>query len=971
MKEASWTQESFSKQLRMIVESKDPEPLDVAASTETDPTIEGFRQAAAVISSFDPRKIEPYGRVSRHPGDFTVLLDDSEPVAGASAVAWTLRPEVRARTLRRLTREGLLGEVVFGTKASDEDPVHQILRGIVSGKLGDLESRSEAELAAALELAKGVGDDLPGLPPAEELIQVLGRKRLLAPFYHLANPKHFRGRAAELEALRNYVGVADPKTVSGSIFRRVREFFGFEKRPPLMIFGPGGMGKSALLSHFIREHAELDEDRRFPFAYLDFDRPIVTAREPLTLLGEILVQLGTQYPAIAEECEGLRSRLLPNLGWALQATDDEDPEWYALEALESVQVKRGTSSSDFEQEEFIRALAEMFSRVASRNQPFLLVLDTFEEVQHYSRAAIPNLLSFLGLVQRAIPRLRVVLAGRARESSVRIQPLPLGSLEPDDAVEVLTSFGVAKKAAKLVVSTLGGTPLTLRLATDVYLRDGLKARDLDEIAGRKSFLERVTQERIQAELYRRFLKHIKDEQVQKIAHPGLVLRRVTPDLIFKVLRDPCELDIDTPEEARDLFERLGMEDTLVSWEGSAIVHRSDVRRIMIALLKEDKKKQVEAIHRNAVDYYAAFDDPVSRTEEIYHRYCLGQGEEQIEARWLDGVEDRLRNAIDEVPEDLRAHLASRVGAETLDERFWQDASHRDWELYVAARVRQLIGHARYEEALELMDERPRKVWSDASPLFNLEVVTLARLGELDRALELGKEALERVRASGDLEQEVEVDLRASIGSVLRRAGRPSEAVGMLEAGAHVAESQGELLRALDLLLLAQESRDWQASEEAGSCTLETMARWAERAKPRQIVSTPVLFSRVADEIDSSHPKSALRIRGILTAEHRKSRQGAMPTRWSGRQIRKLQDSLPRVVSGTPELEKFLAHSLDLSLREVTKGGSLRSIVFELITYLERNGRLGELVTALRQEYPILEWLDELYAEGSETGQGLK
>jgi hypothetical protein len=68
------------------------------------------------------------------------------------------------------------------------------------------------------------------------------------------------------------------------------------QQPALSVFGPGGIGKSALVARFVPEHARLPEDARIPFAYLDFDRPILDISKPLTLCLEMLRQLHLQFP---------------------------------------------------------------------------------------------------------------------------------------------------------------------------------------------------------------------------------------------------------------------------------------------------------------------------------------------------------------------------------------------------------------------------------------------------------------------------------------------------------------------------------------------------------------------------------------------------------------------------------------------------------------------------------------------------
>ena len=62
----------------------------------------------------------------------------------------------------------------------------------------------------------------------------------------------------------------------------------------------------------------------------------------------------------------------------------------------------------------------------------------------------------------------------------------------------------------------------------------------------------------QAVLYERFLGHIADERVRELAHPGLVLRRVTPELVRSVLAGPCGLGAIDERQARQLPERLAM-----------------------------------------------------------------------------------------------------------------------------------------------------------------------------------------------------------------------------------------------------------------------------------------------------------------------------------------------------------------------------------------------------------------------------
>ena len=66
---------------------------------------------------------------------------------------------------------------------------------------------------------------------------------------------------------------------------------------------------------------------------------------------------------------------------------------------------------------------------------------------------------------------------------------------------------------------LGTSPLTLRLVAATLQRSGDLDDDLLDL--------KLWEGRIDGELYRRLLDHIKDKEVQKLAHPGLTVRRIT------------------------------------------------------------------------------------------------------------------------------------------------------------------------------------------------------------------------------------------------------------------------------------------------------------------------------------------------------------------------------------------------------------------------------------------------------------
>src|SRR5690348_9699275 len=98
-----------------------------------------------------------------------------------------------------------------------------------------------------------------------------------------------------------------------------------------------------------------------------------------------------------------------------------------------------------------------------------------------------------------------------------------------------------------VVAVVGRNPLSLRLAADLLVR--AKAEQL----GDEEMWRRVGDQVVQGRLYERIALHIHDEEVRRLAIPGLVLRYVTPELIRNVLAAPCGVD---PNEADRLFDAL-------------------------------------------------------------------------------------------------------------------------------------------------------------------------------------------------------------------------------------------------------------------------------------------------------------------------------------------------------------------------------------------------------------------------------
>ncbi|MEV4135486.1 effector-associated domain EAD1-containing protein [Dactylosporangium sp. NPDC049742] len=664
----------------------------------------GLHEAAAVLAWFVPDALRP---VPGRPGDdLDALLEHCELTADATGQQrWSLTRDVRVDVLRQLRADGVVADAVRANSDRPGEQMQRVLEGYLTGDAPPVRSQPMSTLTCSVIIcgwlrAAGFTD----LPPAAELDARLRWLTLLQPFEHLAGPS-FRGRSRELSRLRGYAGIAVPGPVPS--VRSLR---------PMLIHGPGGVGKSTLLARFILEHTEVHERDRFPFAYLDFDRPDIDAAEPLTLVMEAIRQLGVQYPEARDRCERIRRDWQEHLVSGRRTAD---------------RVRSGA----------VRDLAGVVGTLGAAKRPFLLVLDTFEEVQWRSEELVDAVWRLLEQFDQAVPRLRVLISGRAEVYGHPFHSLHLTGLDHAGAVEFLRAHGVRDRGvARSLARQVGGSPLSLKLAAQVYASEGADGVDLGTASWRLRF--RVNDGMIQRQLYQRILRHIHDPDVRKLAHPGLVLRRITPALIAEVLAGPCRIEDADPVR---LFDELRREVSLVTVAGDgSLHHRQDLRRLMIGLLRDEQPAVTREIHELAVAYYAAGEPTaVHRAEEIYHRLCLDQPRNVVDGRWMRGVEPFLQPALTEFTGARRAYLTFRLGLEA-DAETRRQASLEDWERLMAEKVAMVVdGPVRSDVRAALQSLMARTDRSPDSPLPPLEAAALQRLGDWRRAREVLEAAVDR------------------------------------------------------------------------------------------------------------------------------------------------------------------------------------------------------------------------------------
>jgi hypothetical protein len=482
-------------------------------------------------------------------------------------------------------------------------------------------------------------------------------------------------------------------------------------------------------------------------------------------------------------------------------------------------------------------LDEVLARVAGR---LLVVLDTVEEAQRRGPSAM---LAVAELVQQLVahPEVLVVLSGRARMPEVLhlADEVELVGLAGADAIYLMVDMAegaVDHPRAAALVDRFGTSPLTVRLVAALLA----KTQGGDD----PLFGLRAANEQLDAELYLRILGHIKDPTVRALAHPGLVLRRVTPEIIRKVLAEACEIPTDGLDE-QALFTRLAAEPMLVDRpERDVLVHRQDVRAVMLPQILRDPKVDATAVQLAAIAYYRDRRDPAARTEELYHRLLLGQTREELEPRWDPRAAEQLAAAADELPQRSRVFLLSRLRTAFLDEDDRRLLDEAVWIEKVEPTATQLLARGGAAAALALLRERRRP---DGGPILPLaEIEALEALGQLDEAIALaGSEA--EAAATG-LNATGLVDLTLQQCRLAELAGRPADSLTFLDRALEVTPEQSVDRLRLQVAWLGVVRRNRLDRSEERERRAGEAARLGRAATTRRLGEYPGLLRDLAAEV---------------------------------------------------------------------------------------------------------------------------
>ncbi|MFG2093371.1 ATP-binding protein [Streptomyces sp. NPDC048612] len=956
--DAAAAREVFVTRLRAELHTGEERPPEVSGARRA------YREAACLLSRFDPQRLRLPGAAATTGDAVLELVDDCTTLGTQDRAGWSLKSEVREAALRGLAGPGAARralECQLGQLPPEPGPERFCL-DYLAGRPPTTDRLTTDELADALQAVLWLSrvPGVTGLPDTAELQLTLERARLLEPLERLVRSP-FQGRARELAELREYV---DP---SGGAAAAGAEPDGRRRPgpvPPLVVHGPGGMGKTTLLAKFVLDSVH-DPAGCFPFAYIDFERPTLSIQEPLTLIAEAARQLGIQFPAhrteldaLAHECqEAARSQ---------REGQERVSQLHELATTRAVLGRR--SSQEFQslaagrETELIRRLAGVLRRAVadrkgreqSEDPPFALVVDSFEEAQYRGSPVVGRMVAIYLSFQSVYPRMRLIVSGRApvEHPAKTVEPLDieLGELDPEAAVGLLASCGVEDpEVARALADRVGGHPLSLKLAARAATLAGTGAERTCELISslperRHQVFRRVDQLLVQGILYDRILSHIGDAEVRRLAHPGLVLRVITPEILQEVLAEPCGLRVATPEAARALFAEFSRLDLVEPARPDAVRYRGDVRAIMLRLPGGDRTEVMRAVERRAVEHYAARDGLEARAEEIYHRLRLDENPRSVEERWLPGVERFLAGAQQEMTPRAAGLLTARLGGGTPDQ-VAAGADQEDWERIAAREVEDLLAQGYAQAAFERLGRR--RPWTPCSPLHALFAEALSRLGRLAEAREAAADAIDVTEHAGCGERRLELLLLSA--RLAEEAGDLAGAGRALRVAEDVAVGLGQDLEAMGALLARA-----RLTAGADGGDLEADAQLAERLRrlPDAVLADrPVLVRAVASQIYDRAPGAldhALEVVGLPADDETLDTLGAAMRRATGRQpalLGRVMEILDEAAGPSRQPAGGAPTGITGILRLARDRGTLDALARRLLAVPDRSGEIVAGVAA--------------------------
>ena len=635
------------------------------AGPELDTTaLRTLRECAALSGAVAPQDL-----VRTQPAEAAArLLDltssDFDRTATPDGWRWTLRFGARQEALTRLVGDGRVTGTLEAVEELPTDPAGELLREIAGHRIAG-EPPTVPPTAATPDAVQALSWARPLGGVAAELAELRRRSEVAAvrEAYAVLLTRGVIGRDRKLAQLRAFAEAPTDPTAAA---------------PPLAsVVGVGGVGKSTVIAELIRPYL----DRlATPCAgdpivvVVDFDRVRFRGDAQLELSYEVGRQLGWAVPEAGADFSVLRYQQRKQRSESLQDT---------YSGSSNVPESDVRDSYAFDSEAGL--LVDLHGLTT---RPVLLVLDTFEEWQ--SRRIDPftsdrndpetRVWSWVAALhdQMRLRGLRVVVSGRADASlagRLGAAPLevPIDDLDPADAIRLLEALDVPADGRAELAELAGGNPLVLLVAAR-FFRQLPAAEQRAFLDGGTEALKGYTAELRGSVLYNRFLNHL-PAQLRTLAHPGLLLRRITPTLVREVLAPHCGLAGISLADAEDLINQLADQVWLVKRTNTGLTHQPNIRRRMLQLMRDDPRQAetIRAINVAAAAWYGRPADGGPRreqelppadadTEWFYHSLMVDPSgwERRLtdpteRTRWAVSA-TALGSSVEDLPDALRALL---------------------------------------------------------------------------------------------------------------------------------------------------------------------------------------------------------------------------------------------------------------------------------------------------------------------------
>lgn len=636
-----------------------------------------------------------------------------------------LDEHLRIDILNKLDKNDELKKTINQLKTESTDFVQKLLTQYIQNEAPPLEKQNINELAASFNISKWLEETHVTVPSKDEIKSFINQKQLLTPFELLTT--NFQGRKKELARLSDYVDWLPKDNMISSSYKMFRNIINWHEKPPLMISGIGGVGKSTLIAKFILDHFKYRNKTKLPFIYLDLDKTGLSLNDPLALFIEGLNQIGIQFPTYKKQIQEIKNFIL-SIG---------------SKNINQLESKRSRSGQrQFLIEEVIHKYKLPLNEL---DRPVLLVLDSFEEVQYRATTSeLFSLIDFFAEVSSIIPRIRMVIVGRSELliSQYEFENIQLKEFDRQSAVAFLKSLGILNEQLRIqLVKKFGGNPLTLELVASVIQRnESGNTHSIGDIKTHEWLFSKINEHLIQEELFKRNLSHIHDIKVRKIALPGLVVRSVTPEVIQNVLAEPCNLGQINLQEAEEIFEQLKKEKFLIETVGNNINFRPDLRTALYPLIKQEMPEKTRQIHDLAINYFESKRHPnqeAAEAEAIYHRLMRGDKPDFLESTYEpQKLRPYLEYSLKELPVEKYVILAKWLGI-GISEELIDELSPIEWEEYIQNEIENALTHS--DESLllhleRLLNNRSERTWE--TNLSYHEAHLNWRLGNYDSAIRI-------------------------------------------------------------------------------------------------------------------------------------------------------------------------------------------------------------------------------------------